>query len=356
MHENHSTVSSIAQDAASNRRRAYELGERLLVGGSAAQYQYYRFLVRTTGSKWWDAPTYPQLAAEHQRSVRQVQRWDDHLVQLGLIWLEPVGRQYRRHVTALSPLVMPPALDDEAAIAALEPVDGPAPVSSLSPQEQPVQTTVPLSFLPDDHDMDVVINATSMSSIFSSTINNQHDQPTGRRSPLRPPRGNGGGGSRSADTPAVLRLRQEGVRHEGHLSEVASRNITLEEVTNAIRATNQRKGSLTSRPGFILHLLGVPAAKQGASAGGIWIEPPADPSDTTKYEEAAKHNPSFCPTCYRPCQPEWEGHCPRCEPELFEPTYEEEPHAEPTTDETEFVSCPVCKADIRECRGVDHRW
>lgn len=248
------------------RQRAYEAGDQTISGRSSANLvQYYRFLVRTSGSRKWDLAEYAELAEEFGVSIRTVQRWDRSLEDWNLIRRDKVGHNYRRTVTAMCIFEMPPDLDDEEAIANLEPVDGPANGPADDASNATLMALSAELFGTDEHDTTVVLHTIKMSC---SSINNNHSGSQGGGSPPPGPPSGGGGGNRNQkkliefsgrtipDTPTARKLIDLGVISWRKIEEFSHR--TIEEVEQAIAYAESRGSGIGDKSGYVLGLLSGP--------------------------------------------------------------------------------------------------
>jgi hypothetical protein len=103
----HGADTQAKRAASANTRfaRAFRAGEAALKGTphSGDLLLYYKYLVARCGDRTSFIETQPNLADGFGTTVRSVQRYDDHLEALGLIWRGKVGRSYRRTITSYEP-------------------------------------------------------------------------------------------------------------------------------------------------------------------------------------------------------------------------------------------------------------
>jgi hypothetical protein len=277
---------------------AFRAGEQALAHTShgVGLLLYYKQLVARAGRNSSSCLSQPELAAQAGVTVRTIRRYDDHLVDAGLIWLKKEGHNYRRTITAYEPV--PPvqaSIDD---------------TPETRPPEVEVRAVEPNPFFccsqcgqvaPPDAD-----RSGAPHPLTGSRVNQDEA--------LRP------GGELVTQTETVELLRAEKVhpatvRAFAHLDPAYVR----EQIDAAWRCGRGRE-----MPNFLVGCLRT-GGVYGSSSGGGSRPAPAPPAfplgtdDCSKYENAAALYAMRCLTCWGVILSEWEGHCPRCEPELFEP-------------------------------------
>lgn len=317
---NHSSMADVRLSTSARRSRpktgnrqalAFRAGEDALDGSAhgVTLLLYYKHLVALCGPDTSSLMSQPRLAAANGVCIRTIRRYDDYLVAAGLIWLKREGTSYRRFITAYEP---EPAPSDE-------PAPPPPEVQAVEPDP---------FFAASNADRSIRINRTDRSGslLFKGSRDLQEEAPW--------PGGETGSTkgrlAREEQPEAVTVLRAAGV------SDPAARefaHLDADYVRKQLDAA-QRCGRARDVPGFLVNALrtggvfeasswsswtryphaGFPRAapQQGASS---WSDPPTPDPET--HQRQAVLLPTLCPSCGKLCPADVDGHCYRCEPELF---------------------------------------
>lgn len=294
-------------------------------------------LVKLCGRKTYSEITEPELATLRKVDRRTIQIHFGKLKAVGLLRIEETGNKRRKHLTPFD-------LNDPKSDLRIE--NDPDILLALAAQEPDIERAKTLAYQAAMLKAGLFFSADlndpkcANSAQFGSPLNDLKDL-NGDLQGATPPTPTAGGDIfrpkpaaffgreepkvRNAETMQLLKeigCYPSTVRKHGHLAPA-----TVRREIDAAR----RCGRAAELPAFVAHALDTDgvyeasrwsrrtrrsraAPQQEASS---WSgEPDPDPREP---EHQAIRLPTICPTCSRLCQPEWEGHCPRCEPDLFDP-------------------------------------
>lgn len=340
---NYPTTAEPAQplpvDYRARNQDAYKAARKLNRAGgiSLTVLETYNQLIKTCGPATFTTIIERELAAQRQLPRRNIQQHIKELRELGLIRIESAGNLRRKVITAFD-LNDP---EDDPAPVEMQPENDPDVLFELATQEcaagryergqalafqaamLKAGKTQASFFSPDLNDhMIVKETIIGSSSIYLKAFN----EDLVKGDPLPP----GGGGTSCPrrrsffrreeptvepipDTPATRLLQEHGVENPETLRRLAGVDVAL--IERKLAEIRRRPTPPYDPPGFLVWKIENHRPQRREDASSWSSNPPPDP----ELDRQAVIPPTICPTCGRWCASEWEGHCPRCEPELFEP-------------------------------------
>jgi hypothetical protein len=267
---------------------AFRAGEDALTGTrhGVTLLLYFKYLVARCGLDTSSLISQFELAAAIGVSVRTIRRYDDSLMAAGLIWRVKDGHSYRRYIVAYE-------AEHAEHSAAVAECSAPPEVALIGPE--------PTIFFPRTGQIDPVEPDRSIPlyPLTGSKVNQDVGlRPGGEIHPAEP------------DTVELLtaeKVHPATIRALGHLDPVYVR----EQIDAAWRSGRGRE-----MPNFLIGCLKTGGVYGSSSSRGHRKDPPPDPVESWP---SIAPLPTVCPKCGGICPAAWEGHCVRCDPELFEP-------------------------------------
>lgn len=266
------------------QQAAFVAGECALdgTGHGVTLLLYYKYLVALAGNEQSSLFTQTHVAVDNGVSTRTIRRYDNILVGAGLIRLTTQGRLIRRAIVAYDDAPEPP-----------DPVPPDPPIVEHSP-----------SFFGDECGQIDPVNADRSIRVPPINVRSRDDQGEqasagGAVPPIEP------GNAETIDLLTDLGVYPETARRLGYVAP----EVVRETIDQADRCGRAR--DLAAFVAFALEHGGVYGARATPRASPARHGPRrAAPSPGGGY--------SIC-GCGRVVPAEWEGHCPACYPEMFDP-------------------------------------